>query len=99
VRQHERDDLGVLVLEERDELAHVGIAQGGERHLGVDDVEPGQDALGLVLAQAGGQDLAGEVDAAAADEVLGGHEAVELVHDSVDVLDLDRAQPHELTGQ
>ena len=99
VGQHQRDDLRVLVLEEGDQLADVGVAQRGERHLGVDDVEPRQDALGLVLAQAGGQDLAGEVDAAAADEALGGHQAVELVHDAVDVVGLHRAQPHQLAGE
>src|SRR3712207_7592899 len=64
----------------------------------VDDVEPGQDALGLVLAQARGEDLAGEVDAAPADEALGVHQLVELVEHAVDVLGLDRPELHDLAG-
>src|SRR6195952_4914718 len=89
----------MLVLEEGDELPDAGVAHRGEGHLGVDDVEAGQDAPGPFLAQARGEDLAGELDAAAADEVLRGHEPVELVHDVVDVLGLDRAQAHQFTGQ
>jgi hypothetical protein len=99
VGEDQRDDLRVLVLEERHELADVRIAQRGEGDLGVDDVEPGEDALGLVLTEAGRQDLAGEVHAATADEVLRGHQVVELVHDAVDVLGLDGAQAHQLPGQ
>jgi hypothetical protein len=99
VREDQGDDLGVLVLEEGHELPDVGVPQRGEGHLAVRSVHPRQHSIGGVSAQAGGEDLAGELDATAADQLLAGHHAVELGQDAVDVLDLHRTQTHQLPRQ
>ena len=99
VRQDQGDGLRVLLLDEIEQVRRIRAADEVERPHLQGACEPVDDVHGLLRAEGFFQQLAGIVDAARGDELLGHHQLVELHQDEVPLLRFYALQPGNLEGE